>query len=357
MIRTLRNIVLKQAGRLAIVCVLLPATVRAQPIALNVLVSGSWTANFNHPESRMNAWRVFDVDANSIEVDLVQFSLSKSAEPGGVGFRVDLDAGPHIPFLSRSAGLDMGDFGLRHGCLTYLDQSGLRFDLGKFVTPAGSEVIESFDGINMNASHSYLFGYAIPFTHTGLKVAYPLSDAFSLMAMVTNGWDNVVDNNDAKTIGLQLTVIPVTDLSLIVFGLMGAEQTLNNSNQRKLLDVILSYKVSDAFSLTLNADYGMEDVPDEATWSGIAGYIRYAFSDVFAVNLRAEVFEDADGLRTGTIQTLREVTLTPEYRVTPKLILRGDFRYDWTGNRAAFEKATESGSSQATASVNAICLF
>jgi hypothetical protein len=351
-----------------VICILLPATLRAQPtdsaatpwyqtVAINGLVSGSWTANFNHPESRMNAFRVFDVDANSIEVDLVQLSISKTAVPGSVGFRVDLDAGPHIPALSHSAGLDMGDFGLRHGCLTYIDQSGLRFDFGKFVTPAGAEVIESFDGINMNASHSYLFGYAIPFTHTGLKVAYSISDAFGLMAMVTNGWDNVVDNNDAKTVGLQLTVTPVSDLSLIVFGLLGAEQTLNNSNQRKLVDVVISYKLSEAFSLVLNADYGMENIQEEAKWSGIAGYLRYAFSDMFAVNLRGEVFRDADGLRTGTIQTLREVTITPEYRITPNLILRGDFRYDWTGNPAAFEKSTASGSSQATASVNAICLF
>src|SRR6185503_17266662 len=187
-------------------------------------------------------------------------------------------------------------------CITYLDQSGLRFDLGKFVTPAGAELIESFDGINMNASHSYLFGYAIPFTHTGLKVAYPISNAFSLMAMVTNGWDNVVDNNDAKSVGLQLTITSVADLNLIVFGMLGAEQPLNNMDQRKLIDVILSYKFSDAFSVVVNVDFGMENIPQEAAWSGVAGYLRYAFSPVFAVNLRAEVFEDADGLRTGTIQ-------------------------------------------------------
>src|SRR6185436_11814059 len=116
MIYTLPNTILRQAGRLAILCALFPATLCAQPgesdpvpwyqaVSLNGLVAASWTANFNHPESGMNALRVFDLDANSIEVDLAQLSISRSAAPGGVGFRIDLDAGPHIPAVSHSAGL------------------------------------------------------------------------------------------------------------------------------------------------------------------------------------------------------------------------------------------------------------
>jgi hypothetical protein len=34
----------------------------------------------------------------------------------------------------------------------------------------GYEVGEGPDGYNDNASHSFLFGWAIPITHTGLRI-------------------------------------------------------------------------------------------------------------------------------------------------------------------------------------------
>jgi len=46
---------------------------------------------------------------------------------------------------------------------------GLRFDFGEHVTHMGYEVTEGYDGWNDNYSRSFLFGYTIPFTHTGLK--------------------------------------------------------------------------------------------------------------------------------------------------------------------------------------------
>ncbi len=47
----------------------------------------------------------------------------------------------------------------------------MQIDAGKFVTPIGAEVIESQD--NWNYTRSTLFGYAIPFYHTGLRATVP----------------------------------------------------------------------------------------------------------------------------------------------------------------------------------------
>ena len=43
----------------------------------------------------------------------------------------------------------------------------VQWDVGKFVTPIGTEVIESQD--NWNYTRSILFGYAIPFYHVGVR--------------------------------------------------------------------------------------------------------------------------------------------------------------------------------------------
>ena len=50
---------------------------------------------------------------------------------------------------------------------------GLRIDGGKFVTHMGYEVIGGYDGYNDNFSRGFIFGYGIPFTHTGLKAHTP----------------------------------------------------------------------------------------------------------------------------------------------------------------------------------------
>jgi hypothetical protein len=48
-------------------------------------------------------------------------------------------------------------------------------DFGKFVTPAGAEVIENKD--NFNYSRGLLFALAIPYYHMGARIGYALSTA------------------------------------------------------------------------------------------------------------------------------------------------------------------------------------
>ena len=75
---------------------------------------------------------------------------------------------------------------------------GLTVDVGKFVTPAGAEVIENKD--NYNYSRGLLFALAIPYYHAGARVGYAVSDTVSLTGYLVNGWNDVKDNNSAKTV-------------------------------------------------------------------------------------------------------------------------------------------------------------
>ena len=63
------------------------------------------------------------------------------------------------------------------------------FRLGKFVTLLGQEAINPTG--NALYSHSYLFGFAIPFTQTGVLVTYALNDKFTIDAGITRGWNQL----------------------------------------------------------------------------------------------------------------------------------------------------------------------
>jgi hypothetical protein len=77
---------------------------------------------------------------------------------------------------------------------------------GKFATLAGTEVIPPT--ADTNVSRSILFGFAVPFTHTGLRGVYAPSDALSVYLGVNNGWDAVKDVNSGKTVEIGASVTP-----------------------------------------------------------------------------------------------------------------------------------------------------
>ena len=84
-----------------------------------------------------------------------------------------------------------------------------------------------------------------------------------------------------------------------------------------------------------NFDYGHDrvspglGVPSSAVWwSGIAGYIKYAFNDKWTFATRGEWFKDHNGFSTGTAQDASEFTLTLQRMLASKLMTRLEFRRD-----------------------------
>jgi hypothetical protein len=66
---------------------------------------------------------------------------------------------------------------------------------------------------------------------------------------------------------------------------------------------------------------------------------------------------DPDGARTGKAQTLKEVTLTPELKVSKHLLFRTDFRVDWSSESVFEKKDAGSSKAQPTVLLNAAYSF
>jgi len=328
-----------------------------QEIACNGFVSTSYSYGFNRPDSRTNAYRVFDFDDNTFKVDVAELVVQHPvAKPRESGFRVDMAMGGSVPRVSAAAGLFRDpmtglaeDIDLQQAFASYVAPlgTGLRVDAGKFVTHFGAEVIQGYDGWNDNATRSFLFGYAIPFTHLGLRASYTFDPRLAATAMVVNGWDQATDDNRSKSAGAQLAITPYPAFTLYLNGMVGAEGANNESDLRRMFDVVASLKASRRVTVGVNLDYGEEDGAVPATpsrtaaWSGSAGYLRFTASDRLALIVRGEAFKDRDGVRTRVVQTLSELTLTPELRVSSNFILRGDLRLDRSSQRFFMKQAVD----------------
>jgi hypothetical protein len=350
-----------------------------QDITFNAFLSASSSVNFNRPASRTNQLRVFDFDDGSIKVDVAELVVQRTASHAGeIGFRLDFTAGASIPRVTAASGLfrnehgEASDFDLQQAYLSYAAPvgRGLRLDVGKFVTHMGYEVVEGYEAYNDTLSRSFLFGYAEPVTHTGLRVSYAFDDRLSAQLHLVNGWDNVRDNNRGKSIGAQLAYVPGARASLSVNYMVGPEQADNNGNMRQLLDLVGSIKPTSRLTLSANVDLGSEanvtlpasatgpvGVVKDVTWKGAAGYMRLALSDRTALIVRGERFDDRDGARTGVRQVLNEITFTPEFHPDPRLVVRGEVRRD-RSDQAVFERSAGGfRDSQVTVGVNAMFIF
>lgn len=313
------------------------------PIRFSGLIDGYYSLNLNHPASRVNQLRNFDVKANQFSLNMAKVVLEHEADP--LGFRVDLGFGRAFDIIH---GAEAGPDVFRHIEQAFVSYKpakakGLELDFGKYVTAAGAEVIETHS--NWNYSRSLLFAYAIPYYHFGVRATMPLGSHFSAGVHLANGWNNVEDNNSGKTVGLMGT-ITTSKFTWTHTYHVGPEKPETNQGYRHLYDTTLLVTPAERLSFYINFDYGVDKgLPGGANsrWVGVAGAARLALNRWFAVTPRLEWFNDADGFTTGTAQKLKEFTLTGEFKMAQGVLTRLEYRRDWS-DRPFFDRGPAPGS-------------
>jgi hypothetical protein len=306
-----------------------------------------------------NKLRNFDFRHNEFALNLIEVVFHR--DPAPVGFQINLAAGKTTDFVHAA---EPGGAETYKHILQAYATAPVKFiakddtlDFGKFVTQAGAEVIESKD--NWNYTRSFLFAWAIPYYHMGLRYHHPFNATTTGTFSLVNGWNDVEDNNNALTYGASLNTTFGKKLPFVLNYYGGPELTNDSHNWRHLIDTVLTYNASDKTAFNLNFDYGSQDQDSgTATWKGVAAYVRHALSDRHAVVLRGEYFKDDDGFATGTAQELKEVTLTYELKGPGGLLTRAEFRYDWS-NKNVFDSSSGPGrkDSQPTLLLGAIYAF
>ena len=340
-------------------------------------LSTAFQWDFNTPADFKVPFRSLVTNHSRYFVELFQLSLgyNPAPEPGEFGGNVVFDTGQ----IARRIKADWNGSGfvpdtewehdeaeLQSAYVAYNVPigNGLTLKGGKFVTLLGAEVIEPW--LNPTFSRSFLFGYAVPFTHVGGYATYPITDIVSTTLGGVIGWDNVYDNNSSPSALGQVAVTPNDMFALYVNGIFGPEQTCApnpgvlptlegmgcNSNYRGVVDVVMSITPPDVegLSLLLNYAYGAEDEASlvnpgrHSVWTGFSGIVSFeAIPDYLTLALRGEYFDDPQGsrLRAANANLARpssvddiigvsvwEVTFDAKVMLSDYIYLRGEYRHD-----------------------------
>jgi hypothetical protein len=342
--------------------------------------------------------QVFDLRQNSLEVHQAGITVSNntvtakdgttSAKPGfsallNVTVGTDSSVFGSYPYVNSSTLFD-----LTQGFVQY-NQGSWTVIAGKFATLAGAEVIDSSNAADSNVTRSILFG-KVPFTHTGVRATYALTDSTNWIVGVNNGWDQVAATGSNKTAELGFNTALTKDTSLAVSGYSGtasvecayspyaaagsttvaagcATGSTYHVGNRSLVDAVFSTNLSPNLTLILNADVGQQENMTPAgggalvteQYHGIAGYLNYKWSDPLHTSLRVERFIDEKGVLVsynGQVG-VSEMTFTAGYTLNDHFEVRGELRGDRADKAIYTSTSGPSYKTLTTAGIQALYRF
>ena len=340
--------------------------------------------DYNHPENNQSGLRNFEAPTNGFAFNMAELILDKPADATSaesrLGYHVSAAYGQAAKIVNESDSnfTDYSNFYVKEAYLDYLAPigKGLTITVGKFVTPAGAEVIES--NANWNYSRSMLFYYAIPYFHFGASAKYAFNPKIAVTGYLVNGWNNTVivhdytslGNSSGLTYGMSLAYTPNAKWSVTENYIAGPVVDQYNytsapyypiTDWKQLSDTVIGYTPNAKWAFQLNGDYGFgpryyyyddSDTPTSVSpavkWWGVAGYAKYTWTPKTNFAVRYEYYDDtngytgliAEGPDSGDRGFAQEVTGTWSYNLTSALLVRAEYRYDYA-TQPIFAKSTD----------------
>jgi carbonic anhydrase len=207
----------------------------------------------------------------------------------------------------------------------------VQFSFGKFNAPIG---FEALDPVDMYQYSRGLVGtYCSPSNLTGVMSTVSAPRLAEWSVYLVNGWDVNSDNNKGKTVGTRFSLSPLSNLTLGLSAISGAELSDNTSSHRSVVDCDLTYHLLNWWLIGGEANVGWETGVDgsaTAKWQGFLLMNNMKFLGRYGLTVRGDYLHDANGDRTGTPQELKAICLSPSVTIADGLSALFEIRHDWS---------------------------
>ncbi|WP_310557479.1 outer membrane beta-barrel protein [Flavobacterium sp.] len=278
-----------------------------------------------------NSLTSFTNSHDSFEIGMA--SIEASHKMGKASVFVDLGFGSRASEFSYT---DKGDnsFMIKQLNMTYDFSPKFKVTLGGFATHIGYELVDAVD--NKNYSMSYAFSRG-PFLNTGVKAQYT-SGKLSFMLGITNPTDFKTASeggSNQKTFIGQIGYLAETGSAYLNFTTGSKNRNLNyfptpiptpipvltiNDENASQIDLVLTKKINDKFSLGFNGTYAIIDNDfnsigvETVNWFSGVVYANYTFSNKLSLAYRGEYFDDKDGYNFGVDNNIIANTLSLNFK-------------------------------------------
>lgn len=277
----------------------------ARRITVGAFVDGVYAFDVNRPSTRDRAFTTQPARHNEFNINLAFVDARLTG--GRVRGRVALQAGTSVQ-ANYSAeprqGVVSGDAlarSLQEAYAGYQVTPRLWIDGGIFYSNSGMEGWVSRD--NPVYTRSLVADYS-PYYSTGVRATWQATPALTARVDVVNGWQNISESNDDKSLGLRFDLAATPTTTLAWYGYAGNEP----GAQRRLFNGVgLTSRVADRLDVLAQFDIGAQQRQDSVTttrtshvWYGGTLVGRLWVRPTVALSARVERFADADGVLVAT---------------------------------------------------------
>jgi len=330
-------------------------------VRFGIALDTYYAYNFNRPIGRVNLLRAYDVTSNNFALNQASVIVERAPDLDAgrrFGGRLDLQYGQATETLQGSLANEPRPWVYRnvfqaYGTYIVPVGSGLTIDFGKWGSALGFEGNYTKDQINY--SRSYLFDF-LPFYHMGARLNYRLNDSVALNYWITNGTQQTEAFNNFKDQFAGVVLQPVKSVSWNIQYYLGQEhpdvlpiQTPGTpilptqpglsvtpvfpyfTGKLHVADSYATWQMSANTTLVGELDYVLNrnraPSPDSHVY-GSAAYVRHQLTPTTAIAARAEYLRDHRGLFTGVTQSIKETTVTYDYKPSEGFLVRAEWRRD-----------------------------
>lgn len=345
---------------------------------INVALDGYYAYNFNSPVGRVNLLRAYDVLSNELSLNQADIIFDHPADVAAGrrwGGRLDLQFGQATDTLQGNPNNEPRPDIYRNiyqAYGTYIAPigKGLEVDFGKWGSSLGIEGNYTKD--QMNYSRSFFFDF-LPFYHMGVRATLPVSDKFTFNYWVVNGTNQVEATNGFKDELFGFVYKPTKKITWTSNYYLGQEHpdrtvSLTPTNPipvqpdlnfvairpapnglTHIFDNYVVWQPTPKLTVALEGDYFIsrlwrDEAPGHSTApSHVAGgvaYLQYQFTPRITFATRAEYLSDRGGLFSGITQSLKENTVTFDYKFADGFLMRYEWRRDYS-NQPSFLSDTQ----------------
>lgn len=275
-------------------------------------VDTQYAFDFNSPASGDRAYSTQPARTNEFNLNLAHLEAQVTADK--LRGRLALQAGTSVqsnyaaePNNGAVGGPDLSRH-LQEARIGYKVSEKTWVDAGIFFAHVGAETWISRDNLNLTRS---LVADFSPYYLSGVKITHAASDRLTLQLLVTNGWQNISENNTDKNIGTGVEY-SFDHFSLAYNTLIGNEVSpdLNGLSRpaefRHYHNFIIRNKNAENLEWAAQFDVGFQKKTlgsGDSEWFGASLMARYKISENQKIAFRVEYFNDPDQIIIVTNQT------------------------------------------------------
>ncbi len=319
----------------------------------NAFVDVAYLLDFNHPANHLFRDRSTTFKVDELDVNMAAAGVKKFAsETSRWGLELEVQTGKDSENFGFSAAPNVsGSDWLRHFGLadvSYLAPvgKGLTVQAGLFNSLLGYDSLYAKDNFTYTRPWG---GDYTPYLMFGVNASYPFSKKITVTAFIINDYVHLADPNSVPSFGGQLAYLTTARVTLkqtLLYGPHQADTALEF--WRFFSDTTTEWK-RDRLTLAFEYQLGTERVATpgnpRALWMSAQLPVHRVVHGPWSVTARPEVAWDRDGRWTGSVQLIKAVTGTLEYKLPYRktnTITRLEYRFDDSrGKGGGFFRGTE----------------